>query len=59
MPQCRNVSHPEGAWQFHEGFELDSHQRLAQAERTIVEQLALRLSARGRDVAHLLMTGKR
>ena len=42
-----------------EAFELDSHQRIAQAERTVVEQRARRLSTRERDVAQLLMTGKR
>jgi FixJ family two-component response regulator len=42
-----------------EAFELDSRRRLVQAERIVVEQRARRLSARERDVAYLVMTGKR
>jgi two-component system response regulator FixJ len=42
-----------------EAFELDSRRRLVQAERIAVEQRAQRLSARERDVANLVMTGKR
>ena len=42
-----------------EAFELDAQGRRASEQRSVVEERARRLSAREREVASLLMTGKR
>ena len=42
-----------------EAFELDARERRAGEQRSVVEERARRLSAREREVASLLMTGKR
>jgi two-component system, LuxR family, response regulator FixJ len=42
-----------------EAFEVDARERLASDQRSVVEERARRLSAREREVARLLMTGKR
>jgi two-component system response regulator FixJ len=42
-----------------DAFEIDSRERVARAQRSVVEERARRLSGRERDVAHLLMTGMR
>jgi two-component system, LuxR family, response regulator FixJ len=42
-----------------EAFEIDARERIARAQRSAIEERARRLSRRERDVAYLLMTGKR
>jgi FixJ family two-component response regulator len=42
-----------------EAFEIDARERIARAQRSAIEERARRRSGRERDVAYLLMTGKR